>query len=144
MLRCAHLVVWTWIVVTASLASADARLNFSTLYLRVESPPEDPLTITIQTSAQWTQFQEQFSVTGPIPAFDFRKETILAIFAGSQPSAGTVIRVQRITLTTGEKANVQVQIRHPRAVEFSAQVITHPYILIKVPRKLKAVEFLVK
>lgn len=69
-----------------------------------------------------------------IPAVDFARERVLFLSMGQQPSAGYRIELATDRLTiSGQAGIVRVSWQTPRPGGMQAQVMTAPYLLVKLP-----------
>jgi PrcB C-terminal len=71
---------------------------------------------------------------GPSPDFD--REAVLLVSMGRQPSAGYAVELARpVALVKGEVAGLQVALRRPAPGAITAQVLTAPCLVVKLPRQ---------
>ena len=75
-----------------------------------------------------------------IPALDFEKETVIALFLGEKTSGGHSITVQQIE-NISDKVIITYKIDSPKKGEMVTTVMTQPYCIIKMPKTLKEVVF---
>ena len=75
-----------------------------------------------------------------IPAIDFKKEIVIALFLGEKTSGGHSITVKQIE-NINDKVIVTYKIDSPKKGEMVTTVMTHPYCIIKMPKTLKEVVF---
>ncbi len=68
-----------------------------------------------------------------LPAVNWDKEFVIAVFLGTAPSAGHAVHVQGV-VRRGSSIEVTVKERRPAANEFSAQVLTSPYTVVACSR----------
>jgi PrcB C-terminal len=70
------------------------------------------------------------------PAPDFEREAVLLVSMGQQPSAGYAVELARpVALVKGEVAGLQVALRRPAPGAMTAQVVTAPCLVVKLPRE---------
>jgi hypothetical protein len=69
----------------------------------------------------------------PVPTIDFSRETVLAVFLGTRPTAGYGIEIEDLRLEDGD---IFVDMREvmPPADSLTAQVLTSPWIMVRVLR----------
>ncbi|MGE5541256.1 MAG: protease complex subunit PrcB family protein [Bacillota bacterium] len=68
----------------------------------------------------------------PVPTVDFSKNYVIAVFAGTEPTGGYTISVDKI-IDTGNTRSVSVVIGEPGAECTVIEEITSPYQLVVVP-----------
>lgn len=73
------------------------------------------------------------------PFVDFKKDTVLAVFAGTEPTAGYGIGVSGIEDQAGVRT-VHISIQMPGSGCMAAETITHPFELVTVPKSSVPVE----
>ena len=66
------------------------------------------------------------------PTIDFTKDSVLAVFAGEEPTAGYTIAVRAITETNERMINIEIGA--PGVTCGAAEVVTTPYQIIKVAK----------
>jgi hypothetical protein len=70
------------------------------------------------------------------PAPDFEREAVLLVSMGQQRSAGYAVELARpVALVKGDVAGVQVNLRRPAPGAMTAQVLTSPCLMVKLPRE---------
>jgi hypothetical protein len=69
----------------------------------------------------------------PLPAIDFRRESVIAIFSGQRPTGGYSLNVQDVRLEDGGLIIDIVQTR-PAPDAMVTQVLTHPWAMVRVSR----------
>ena len=68
-----------------------------------------------------------------LPAVNWEKEFVIAVFLGTAPSAGYTVHVHKV-VCRGSCIEVTVEERKPPADDLSAQVLTSPYTVIACGR----------
>ena len=121
-------------------------LKFSTIAVTGQSRTAEPSARVIRSEEEWKSFLTgTLGFAGAAPAVDFRSETVVAIFAGQKPTGGYSVRVEKVTdeSTAGQpsRATVHHQVIAPPAGAMLIQVLTYPYVVIRVSKKLDAVDF---
>jgi hypothetical protein len=76
----------------------------------------------------------------PLPAVNFTTSTILAVFAGPKPTAGYLVNVTEVAQGRSSIA-VQILYRVPSPECLTAQVLTHPYHIVTIPKTELPVAF---
>ncbi len=77
-------------------------------------------------------YGSQLSVP-PLPDVDFRRETIVAAFAGSKPSGGYGLTVDEVTLE-GSDAYIDLTEIQPAADAITTQALTSPWVMLRILR----------
>lgn len=74
------------------------------------------------------------SLTVPrAPRPDFRRETLLGVFMGSQPTGGYGVSVERVTEERGE-LYVDLRFMTPQPGDITTQAVTSPWLFLRVQR----------
>jgi len=71
-------------------------------------------------------------VQGPPPTVDFSKQSVIAVFAGEQPTAGYAIAVRRVGDSDATRV-VSVEIASPSTTCLLTGAPTKPYQVVKLP-----------
>jgi hypothetical protein len=92
------------------------------------------LAVAVQDAQQWTALWRRHDATKPVPAVDFTKETVVAVFLGDVATSGTkvVVVVQQDPLDS-DRLNVFYRVNISKKA-FAAQVQCQPFAIVKVPR----------
>lgn len=96
--------------------------------------------VVVRTQKEWTTLWREHDFDRPIPRVDFAKEMIVAVFLGSQTTAGHAVRIVEGT-SSNEGFVVRYRIERPAAGGVAAQVLTFPYHIVAVPARSGAVRF---
>lgn len=84
-----------------------------------------------ELSALWAMV---YGTDGPeLPAVDFAKEEVLAVFAGTRPSGGYSVAVESVTEEPGRRA-VAIAFSSPGASCIVTQAITSPFVMVRVAK----------
>ena len=121
-------------------------LKFSTIEIEGQRDVAQPSARVIRNEDDWRKFlTETLGYSGAAPVVDFRSETVVAIFAGQKPTGGYSVRVEKVTEESrpgqSSRATVHYRVMAPPADAMLIQVLTYPYTLIRVEKKLDAVDF---
>lgn len=128
----------------AALAAALLFMQPAGLPMRVldqgqQSAIEQPRTVAASTTeaiaALWREHSRR-----PQPPIDASRETIVAVFLGSRPSAGYAAEIVSVT-PDGTGAVVRYRERKPASDAISAQILTFPYSIVSVPKVTGDVRF---
>lgn len=100
----------------------------------------------ITENDQWTKFlSESLGFAGTAPGVDFRSHQVVAIFAGQKPTAGYSVQVQKVSDDSQpgqpSRGTVHYRIIAPPPDAFLAQVLTYPFVLIRVEKRFAMLEF---
>jgi hypothetical protein len=93
-----------------------------------------------RTQTEWTALWKSHDYDRPAPKVDFAKETVVAVFMGSRPTAGFAIEIVGAALRDGALV-VTYRETLPPSGALTAQIITSPYHMAAVPKHAGAVKF---
>lgn len=113
-------------------ASQLAPVSFTTLAEGTQSKEMRRANYRITSSAELTRLWRMISTDTSIPAIDFEKNEVIAVFAGQEPTLGYSIAISKIE--DGSVRNVAISISKPGASCLAGQAITSPYQIIAVPK----------
>lgn len=101
---------------------------------------DSPRQAVARTPQEWAALWRLHAPDRPLPAVDFSQDMVVAIFLGSRPSAGYSVE---ITGVKGANGSVVVQYREtqPRADAVTAQVITDPFHIAVIGKRVGDVVF---
>ncbi|MCK4665529.1 protease complex subunit PrcB family protein [Candidatus Dependentiae bacterium] len=88
----------------------------------------------------WDQVNSTIEPKPPLPAIDFKLETIIAVFQGTQSTGGYSIEIIKV-IEKKDSIEVTVQERKPKKGHFVTMAITTPYHIIKIPNRNKKIVF---
>ena len=69
-----------------------------------------------------------------LPEVDWEQEFLLVVDMGEQRTAGYGITVEHTRLTPAGEVELLLHVRRPGRGAFVAQVLTHPYAVVRIPR----------
>jgi hypothetical protein len=101
---------------------------------------DDGRQVVVRSAAEWGALWKQHAPERPVPAVDFAREMVAAVFLGSRPTGGFAVEI----VGAGAKAgSVVVQYREtkPAPDAIAAQILTSPVHLVAVPRADGDVKF---
>lgn len=81
----------------------------------------------------WNQAYGSLLSPPPVPEVDFSRESIIAVFLGSQPTGGYGLSVRELTLENND-IYVNLDISEPAADAITTQAITSPWLMLRVSR----------
>ncbi|MBI5624232.1 MAG: protease complex subunit PrcB family protein [Elusimicrobia bacterium] len=77
-----------------------------------------------------------------LPAVDFSKETVIAVFLGEKPTQGYNVDIQfQQDPMNPKRLYVLYKEQAPKSVSFQPQVVSRPYVIRKVPKAYNEVVF---
>jgi hypothetical protein len=89
--------------------------------------------VVVRTAEEWRALWREHAGGGRPPEVDFDRRTVLAVFAGSRPTAGWSISIRGVT-PEGEGVRVAVAESRPAGDQIAAQILTAPFQIVSVPR----------
>ena len=119
-------------VLAAAVSLQGTPVTFTTIAVGNSSQIETERHVEARTPAQWAKLWRQHAGDSKAPAVDFGKEMVIGVFAGSQPSAGFGVTIQRMEMRDG-RLTITYRLRRPKADEMVAQMLTSPFHLVRVP-----------
>jgi hypothetical protein len=96
--------------------------------------------IVARTAAEFETLWKKHAPSQPVPAVDFGKQMVLAVFLGSRPSGGFNVQITSVR-SSGKDLVVQWIETRPAPGMSAATVMTSPAHLVTVPRSDDAVRF---
>ncbi len=66
---------------------------------------------------------------------DWSQEVALIVDMGEQRTAGYGVTVTGVRVTQSGEVELELEVRRPGPGSFVAQVLTHPYAVVRVPRQ---------
>jgi hypothetical protein len=94
----------------------------------------------VRTQQEWAALWRQHSVDRPAPRVDFRKEMVVAVFLGSQTTAGHGVRIVEV-VGSGAELVIRYRVDRPAAGGVAAQVLTFPYHIVAMPARTGPLRF---
>ena len=101
---------------------------------------DSPRQTVARTPQEWAALWRSHAPDRPLPAIDFSKDMVVAIFLGSRPSAGYSVEITGVKEVNGAVV-VQYHETAPRADVVTAQVITDPFHIAVIPKRAGDVVF---
>lgn len=97
--------------------------------------------VAVSDTAAWEKVWKEHSAEAPVPAVDFSKESVVAVFLGETRAAGVKIEiVVQNDMIDSNRLNVFYKETRSASKGFAAQVICRPFAMVKV-RKASTVAF---
>jgi hypothetical protein len=100
----------------------------------------EPREAVARTAAEWATLWAQHAGERPLPAVDFSKHTVVAVFLGTRSSAGFAVDVVGLRQVPGGVV-VEWQERRPGRDQVSAQVLTSPVAIVTIPKTAGTITF---
>ncbi len=115
-------------------------MPFATLARGDHSGIEEPRDAVVRTAAQWSALWKEHAGQSAAPAVDFRQSMVVAVFAGSRPTAGYGIEITGIERRNGGLV-VTYREQRPAPDAMVAQVLTSPFHIVQTERRAGPVTF---
>jgi hypothetical protein len=97
--------------------------------------------IAVSDEAAWEKVWKEHDAAAPVPAVDFEKENVVAIFLGQTPNAGAKIEIViQDDMIDSNRLNVFYKEVRSASKPFSAGMICQPFAMVKI-RKAAIVSF---
>ena len=91
-----------------------------------------PREVVVRDAAEWKKLWQQHNWDDPPPAIDFSKDTVVGVFLGARNTAGHTVEITSVE-KEGNTLTVRYVERRPSSRDVTAQVITMPFHLARVP-----------
>lgn len=115
-------------------------IPFKTVATGATSQIETSRTAVVRTSADWAALWKEHGGAGTPQTIDFNQMMIVAVFAGTRPTAGESVEITRIQERDGEIV-VTYLARGPRPDEMVAQMLTQPFHIVSTAARGGKVSF---
>lgn len=89
--------------------------------------------VVVRDAAAWEALWAEHTHLATLPSVDFETEMVAGLFLGTRPSAGHDVAITG-TRMAGDVLVVTYVERSPGPGMMSAQMLTSPYHLVRVPR----------
>ncbi len=96
--------------------------------------------VVVRSQSDWQKLWREHDYDRPVPRVDFGKDMVVAVFLGSQTSAGHSVRIAEVA-AAGDAVVVKYQADRPGAGGVAAQVLTFPFHIVAVASRPGAVRF---
>jgi hypothetical protein len=94
----------------------------------------------VRDGDEWAALWRTHAPARPLPAVDFSREMVVAVFLGSRPTAGFAVEIVGYR-DAGGSVIVEYREAVPGRDLITAQVLTSPYHLAIIPRFAGAITF---
>ena len=119
----------SWLAVAANVRAQEPR----TIEKGDQSNVDDAKQVVVRDATAWRAMWRQHAPDRPLPAIDFEKESVVAVFMGSRNTAGYSITILSATEGGGALV-VKYRETRPTAGGVTAQVLTFPYHIVAIPK----------
>lgn len=120
-------------------------VNYEVIQQGTYSGKKDPIAQIITAKQDWEHIWKQHvSVLvpqPPVPEIDFETEVVVAIFAGEKKSGGYAIVIKKVSEELNDVV-VRYKLTEPQPNSFTIQVITQPYVMLKMSKPQGTVRLL--
>jgi hypothetical protein len=100
----------------------------------------EPREVVIRSSAEWNALWKEHGSTQPVPAVNFSKELVAAVFLGIRPTGGFSVEVVGARIE-GDVLIVEYVEQRPGRGSIVTQVLTSPFHIVKLPAHKGSVRF---
>ncbi|MEH1912928.1 protease complex subunit PrcB family protein [Nostoc sp.] len=118
-------------------------IDFTTIARGSDSGYQSASQMVIDNSERWIDLWQQHTSNAepppPIPQVDFTRYSVVAVFAGEQPTGGYSVEILSAE-TSGSQTQerspiaITVQYRQREAGDFVTEALTYPYHIIRIPK----------
>lgn len=119
---------------------APAMLLLATVAQGAMSGVEEPRQVVVRSAAEWQALWKEHAPGRAAPAVDFAQSMVVAVFLGSRPTAGFAVEITAVR-PEGSRTVVDYVESRPSRDEFTAQVLTSPFHIVRATRAMGEVEF---
>lgn len=96
--------------------------------------------VVVRSQKEWTALWRQHDFEREAPRVDFTKEMVVAVFLGSQTTAGHAVRIVG-SASDASGFVIRYQVDRPAAGGVAAQVLTFPFHIVAMPIRAGAARF---
>ena len=118
-------------------------ISFTTIARGADSGYQSVSQIVIDNSEQWSNLWQQHTYNTepppPVPQVNFNSYSIVAVFAGEQPTGGYSVEILSVETSSSQTKEqgaiiITVQYCQPSAGDFVTEALTYPCHLIRIPK----------
>ncbi len=135
-----------FLILAAVCAEADdgkAKSRFTGSYSGATKAGEQVVTDAATWEKVWKKVHSTVSPQPKLPAVDFEKHAVIAVFLGQRNTGGHGIRIKGV-VEKEDFVEVVVLKTSPGPGAITTQALTQPYDMLIVPKPTKRVKFVVK
>jgi hypothetical protein len=106
---------------------------FRTIDKGTQSNVDSARQAVAKTAADFATLWKTHNYDKAVPAVDFSREIVVAVFMGSRPTGGFSVEITSVTESGGDVV-VGYRERAPAADVVTAQVLTSPFHIVAIPK----------
>ena len=115
-------------------------LGFQTVYRGIQSQIEEPREVTIRSAADWRALWKVHAPSAPVPVVDFKREMVVGVFLGTQPTGGYAVEITSLDATRKELI-VTYRVDEPARDVMVVQALTAPVHLVRFESRKGSIKF---
>lgn len=123
-------------LVALSATPAPTRVSFQTVARGSRSGVREASQVVIRGQDQWQALWRKHTAIktnpAPLPAIDFDKEIVAAVFLGEKPTGGYSIEITRV-IRTDRSLVVFYRDHSPAPGAITTQAFTQPFYIVRIP-----------
>ncbi len=123
-----------------AVALVQPAVPFTTLDRGALSGIDRPRQVVVRSQGDWDTLWKAHAPARPVPKVDFGRQMVVAVFAGTRPTAGYDVTITGLR-AAGDALVVDCTMSEPGKDMMVAQVITAPYHIVATARREGAVRF---
>lgn len=104
------------------------------------SAVEEPKQAVARTASEWQALWREHAGSEPVPAIDFAKEMVAAVFLGTRPTGGYGVDIFAAR-REGAVLIVEYRERRPPPGALASQALTSPFHIVRIARHDGTVTF---
>jgi len=116
-----------------------AAVAVTTVARGTDSQITKPREAVVRSADEWQTLWSAHS-SDRAPAVDFSRYIVLGVFMGTQPAAGYAVEIVLVR-NEGTMTRVEYRETRPSPGTLSAQVLTSPFHMVRIPRTANQIEF---
>lgn len=124
----------------ALLLTLMSPLGFQTVYRGTQSRIEEPREVTIRSAADWSALWKEHAPAAPVPVVDFKREMVVGVFLGTQPTGGYAVEITSIDAARNA-LTVAYRVEEPPRDAMVIQTLTAPAHLVRFESRKGSVKF---
>ena len=101
---------------------------------------EEPRTVVVRSEAEWTAIWKEHAPDHKPPVVDFKQSMVLAVFAGTKPTAAFGVEISQVDARESEIVVTYTE-TSPGPSDMVAQVLTMPFHIVRTEARAGKVIF---
>jgi len=101
---------------------------------------DEPRQAIARSADEWEKLWTEHAGNRERPAVDFSREMVVALFAGTRPTAGYGVEIVGVR-ADGDTTIVEYRESAPPRDAITAQVMTSPFVMVAIPKSAGIVRF---